>query len=88
MGALNPIFLVAGLAIGVPIFLHLFQRHQTRRVSFPALRYLERTEREHARQIRLRQLLLLVARVTALLLIVGAGARLVFTSAKTLKFAN
>ena len=78
MGALNPIFLVAGLAIGVPIFLHLFQRHQTRRVSFPALRYLERTESEHARQIRLRQLLLLLARVAVLLLIVGAGARLVF----------
>ena len=78
MGALSPTFLVAGLAIGVPIFLHLFQRHQTRRVSFPALRYLERTEREHARQIRLRQLLLLLARVTVLLLIVGAGARLVF----------
>lgn len=79
MGALNPIFLLAGLAVGVPIFLHLFQRHQTRRVSFPALRYLERTERDHARQIRLRQLLLLLARVAVLLLLVGAGARLFFS---------
>jgi aerotolerance regulator-like protein len=78
MGALNPVFLFAGAAIGVPIFLHLFQRHQTRRLSFPALRYLERTEREHARRIRLRQLLLLLARVVILLLVVGAGARLVF----------
>ncbi len=78
MGALNPLFLLAGLAIGVPIYLHLFQRHQTRRLSFPALRYLERTEREHARQIRFRQLLLLLARVLALLLVVGAGARLFF----------
>lgn len=78
MGALNPFFLLAGLAIGVPIYLHLFQRHQTRRLSFPALRYLERTEREHARQIRFRQLLLLLARVTALLFVVGAGARLFF----------
>ena len=58
--------------------LHLFHRHQTRRLSFPALRYLERTEKEHARRIRLRQLLLLLARVGALLLVVGAGARLVF----------
>lgn len=78
MGALNPIFLIAGLVIGVPIFLHLFQRHQTRRLSFPALRYLERTEREHAKQIRFRQLLLLLTRVAVLVLIVGAGARLVF----------
>jgi hypothetical protein len=78
MGALNPLFLVAGVAVAVPIILHLFHRHETRRVSFPALRYLERTEREHAREIRLRQLLLLLTRVAILLLLVGAGARLIF----------
>ena len=77
MGALNPLFLVAGVVIGIPIFLHIFQRHQAPRLAFPALRYLQRTEREHARQIRLRQLLLLLARVLVLLLVVGAGARLV-----------
>jgi len=78
MGALNPLFLAAGVAVAVPIILHLFHRHETRRFSFPALRYLERTEREHARQIRLRQLLLLLTRVAILLLLVGAGARLIF----------
>ena len=78
MGALSPMFLATAVAIGVPIFIHLFQRHETRRVSFPALRYLERTEREHARQIKLRQLILLLARVAVLLLVVGAGARLFF----------
>ena len=78
MGALSPLFLLAALSIGVPIYLHLFQRQQTRRLSFPALRYLERTEREHARQIRFRQFLLLMLRVLALLLITGAGARLFF----------
>jgi hypothetical protein len=78
MGALSPLFLLAGVAIGVPIYLHLFHRHQTLRLSFPALRYLERTEREHAKQIRFRQLLLLASRVLVLLLIVGAGGRLFF----------
>jgi len=78
MGALSPFFLLAGAVIAIPIYLHLFQRHQTRRVSFPALRYLERTEREHARQIRFRQILLMLARIAVLLLIVGAGARLFF----------
>jgi hypothetical protein len=78
MGALNPLFLLAGLAAAVPIILHLFQRQETRRFRFPALRYLERTEREHAREIRLRQLLLLLARVGVLLFVVGAGARLIF----------
>lgn len=76
MGALNPLFLLAGLAVAVPIILHLFHRQETRRISFPALRYLERTEKEHARRIRTRQLLLLLVRVAALLLLVGAGARL------------
>lgn len=78
MGALNPLFLLAGLAVAVPLYLHLFHRHRTRRMSFPALRYLERTEREHARQIRLRQILLLLVRVSVLVLLVGAGARLFF----------
>ena len=78
MGALSPLFLLAAVSIGVPIYLHLFQRQETRRLSFPALRYLERTEREHARQIRFRQFLLLLFRVLALLLITGAGARLFF----------
>lgn len=78
MGALNPLFLLAGAAVAIPLYLHLFHRHRTRRLSFPALRYLERTEREHARQIRLRQILLLLVRVAALLLVVGAGARLFF----------
>ncbi|HIN77641.1 MAG TPA: hypothetical protein EYM97_02290, partial [Gemmatimonadetes bacterium] len=76
MGVLSPLFLLAGLAIGVPVFLHLFHRQKTRRLSFPALRYLERTEREHAKEIRIRQLLLLLIRVIVLLLLVGAGSRL------------
>ena len=77
MSVLNPWFLLAAASVAVPLFLHLFHRRKTRRLSFPALRYLERTEREHAREIRLRQLLLLLARVAALLLLVAAGARLV-----------
>jgi len=76
MGALNPWFLTAAVAVGVPLLLHLFHRQKARRISFPALRYLERTEREHARRIKLRQLLLLLARVVVLLLLVAAGARL------------
>lgn len=78
MGALSPVFLVAALSVGIPLWLHLFHRHQARRISFPALRYLERTERDHARRIRFRQLLLLLARMAILLVLVGAGARLFF----------
>ena len=75
MGFLSPIFLFAGLAVAVPLILHLFHRHDAKRMVFPALRYLLRTEKEHARTIRFRQLLLLLLRVAAILLLVGAGAR-------------
>ncbi len=75
MGFLSPVFLLAGLAVAVPLILHLFHRHDARRMAFPALRYLLRTEKEHARTIRLRQLLLLILRTAAILLLVLAGAR-------------
>jgi len=75
MGFLSPIFLLAGLAVAVPLILHLFHRHDAKRMVFPALRYLLRTEKEHARTIRFRQLLLLLLRIAAVLLLVGAGAR-------------
>ena len=75
MGFLSPLFLLAGLAVAVPLILHLFHRHDARRVAFPALRYLLRTEKEHARTIRLRQLLLLLLRMAVILLLVGAGTR-------------
>ncbi len=76
MGWLNPLFLLAAAAVAVPLVLHLFHRHESRTVLFPALRYLLRTEREHARRIRTRQLLLLVVRVLTVLVLVAAGARL------------
>jgi hypothetical protein len=76
MGALNPLFLLAAVGIGIPLFLHLFHRQEARRLSFPALRYLQRTEREHARKIRARQIVLMLLRIAVVLLLVGAGARL------------
>lgn len=76
MGFLNPLVLLAALAVAVPVFLHLFHRHESRRIPFPALRYLLRTEREHARRIRLRQLVLLLLRVAILACLVAAAARL------------
>ncbi len=75
MGFLNPLWLLLGASIAVPLILHLLQRHQGPRVIFPAVRYLRRAEREHARRIKLRQLLLLLLRIAALLLLAFAAAR-------------
>jgi hypothetical protein len=75
MGLLHPGWLLLGLGIAVPLVLHLFQRHQGPRMVFPALRYLRRAEKESARKVRLRQLLLMLLRVLAVLLIAFAAAR-------------
>jgi hypothetical protein len=75
MGLLNPLLLLLGAAAAVPLLLHLLQRHHGPRVVFPALRYLRRAEKESARRIRVRQILLMILRVAAVLLIALAAAR-------------
>lgn len=75
MGFLSPFLLLLGLAAAVPLILHLFQRQQGPRVVFPALRYLRRAEKENARRIKLRQLLLLALRMAMLILLALAAAR-------------
>lgn len=75
MGFLNPLFLLAGTAVLVPVFLHLFYRRESKTFTFPAIRYLLQTERERARQIRTQQLLLLLLRCAIVVLIVLMGAR-------------
>ena len=81
MGFLNPLFLLAGTVVLVPVILHLFYRQESKTFAFPAIRYLLRTERDHARQIRTQQLLLLLLRVAIVILLVLLGARIHFTGA-------
>lgn len=78
MGFLNPLFLLAGVVVLVPIILHLFHRQESRTFTFPAILYLLRTERDHARQIRTQQLLLLLLRAAIVVLLVLLGARMHF----------
>ncbi len=75
MGFLNPTLLLLGAAAAVPVLLHLVRQARGRRIPFPAIRYLKRAERDRARTIRLRQLLLLALRVATILLIALAASR-------------
>lgn len=77
MTFLAPLLLATGIALAVPILLHLVRRPDEHRVDFPALRYLMATARDQARSIRLRQLLLLLVRVAAVACLVLAAARIV-----------
>jgi hypothetical protein len=72
---LSPAWLLAGVAAAVPLFIHLLRRRIGTRIEFPAVRYLARAEREHSRKLRLRNLLLMLLRVAAILLVVLAAAR-------------
>jgi hypothetical protein len=75
MSFLAPLYLLLGVAAGVPLLLHLLRRNVTTRVDFPAARYLERAEQEHSRSLRLRNLLLMLLRVLLVVALALAAAR-------------
>jgi len=75
MNFLYPAFLIGGLAVAVPIVLHFLRRDVAPEVPFSAVRLLRRSPVARSRRHRLRDLLLLAARVLALLLLAAAFAR-------------
>jgi hypothetical protein len=75
LGFLSPWFLLGGLAVAIPVVLHLFRRRNDPVVPFSAMRFLRNVPIEQARKRRLQDLLLLALRVTALLLLAIGFAR-------------
>ncbi len=75
MSFLTPWALLLTALAGVPLLLHLLRRRTGVRVDFPAVRYLLRAEREHAREVKLRNLLLMLVRVGIVLAVSFAVAR-------------
>ena len=68
-------FLAAGLAIALPIAIHLLLRQRTRNVMIGSVRFLHQVVREHRRRRRLRQWILLAMRMLAVLLLAMLFAR-------------
>ncbi|HEX4681409.1 MAG TPA: VWA domain-containing protein [Gemmatimonadaceae bacterium] len=75
MSFLAPLWLALAASVAVPLLIHLMRRRIGIKVEFPAARYLARAEREHSRTLRIRNLLLMLLRVLALLAIAVAAAR-------------
>jgi hypothetical protein len=75
MSLLFPAFLLGALAIAIPIALHFLRRDIAPEVPFSAVRLLQGSPVERAPRRRLRDLLLLAARVAALALLALAFAR-------------
>src|SRR5213078_852028 len=72
---LHPLALVGLAAAAIPALLHLLERRIPPEVEFPPLRYLSEAERQSARRLRLRHVLLLLLRTGLIVLIVLAAAR-------------
>ncbi|MDP6357906.1 MAG: BatA domain-containing protein, partial [Planctomycetota bacterium] len=66
---MNPLLLFAGLGIALPILAHLLNRYQVKRTDWAAMQFLNRSVRVRSRQIRLRDILLLILRCVAILLL-------------------
>jgi len=72
---LHPLALLGLAAAAIPALLHLLQRRVPPEVDFPPVRYLSAAERESARRLKLRHLLLLILRTALIVAIVLAAAR-------------
>jgi len=72
---LSPLYLVGAALVALPIVLHLLRRDVAPPVPFTAVHLLRKTSVDRSRRHRLRDLLLLSARICALLLLAASFAR-------------
>jgi CBS domain-containing protein len=72
---LSPLFLLGAVAAAIPVVLHLLKREPEPRVKFAAVKLLKHAPVESTERRRIRELLLLALRVSALVLLALAFAR-------------
>lgn len=72
---LNPGFLWALPLAGIPILIHFLSKRRLPEIPFPTVMFLRALEPREIRRLRLREILLLILRTLAILLIVLAFAR-------------
>lgn len=75
MSFLYPLFLLGALTVAIPIVLHLLRQDAAPEISFSAVRLLKRSPVEQSKRRRIRDLVLLAARVAGLLLLAASFAR-------------
>lgn len=75
MEFVNPWFLTGLSAIAIPIFIHLFNFHRYRKVYFTNVRFLKSIKVQTQKQSRLRSIIILIARILAIICVVMAFAQ-------------
>src|SRR5256885_3476372 len=71
---LHPLALAGLAAAAIPALLHLLERRVPPEAEFPPLRYLSEAERQNARRLKLRHLLLLILRTALIVLKIGRAS--------------
>src|SRR3954463_672124 len=69
MGFLTPWFLAGGLALGLPVWLHLLRKHKTTPLPFSSLMFFEKRTQSSIKHRRLKYLLLFAMRMAMVLLL-------------------
>src|SRR5436309_12938833 len=74
-------YLLGGLVLAsVPIIIHLLNRRRFMRVDWAPMKYLKLTIKTNRRRLRIEQLLLLLLRTVAIIVLIAAIARPVLSS--------
>ena len=79
MWFLSPLFLLGAAAVAAPLLVHLVRRTRARRIEFPALTFVRQVPQRTIRRRTFRNILLLILRCLAVLLIVIAFTRPFFS---------
>ena len=80
----NPLIGLGVLGLGVPVFIHLLTRRTPRRIVFPMVKFLRRSQASQSRLFRLRHWLMLLVRTALILLVLLAFLKPVLYSAAPL----
>ena len=75
-----PLFLMAALAVAIPVVLHMINRQKAKEMPFPTLRFLKISVQKTRRRKRVHDMLLMILRAVVLLLIAVGLARPAVTS--------
>jgi Mg-chelatase subunit ChlD len=85
MSFLTPLFFIGVAALAAPILVHLVRRTRARKIQFPALVFVRQVPQRTIRRRTLQNVLLMLLRCLAILLIVIAFTRPFFTSGSSAK---
>ncbi|MEX0845788.1 MAG: BatA domain-containing protein [Balneolaceae bacterium] len=75
MSFLNPIFLFALLAVGIPLLIHLLNLRRPQKVAFSTLAFFQELKKTTIRRIRIKRYLLLLLRLAAIICLALVLAR-------------